>query len=489
MTAFNPNDVTKDVFSENIPLVLTSYQQFDGEQNKLVDKTSSLRENPVITLNPEDNFFRLQFALLAYTNTENIQYAYRVEGVDADWTYQRENSIRFSRLPYGHHILKVKGQSPNGQWSKQELIIQVMVLKPLFLQTWFLLMALGLLIGAVVLFFKIRTHQLEKQKLFLEDEVANRTETIRQQAEELKSLEKLKSRFFANVSHELRTPLTLILGPVNSILKRKKGESKEKELLKFAQRNGQQLQKLINEILDLSKLESGKIEVIEEAVHFHSYFIDQLAQFYSAAASDRQGFEVNFHADKSLHILLDKSKFEKIIHNFLSNAMKFTPPKGKITLTAKEYNEQLIVCVSDTGSGIHSDDLPYIFDRFYQSKQTEVKIEGGTGIGLSLVKELAELLGGKVWAESELGKGSAFYFQFPIIKQAVEVKSTQEGQTVEQENVVPEATELEHMSDAHTAMLSDKKKTLKNLHPYRRRQFRPTEVPSVSLIRLPCFGC
>ncbi|MBI5917041.1 MAG: hypothetical protein HY842_16845 [Bacteroidetes bacterium] len=243
--------------------------------------------------------------------------------------------------------------------------------------------------------------------------LAHQNEIISQQSKELKSLEKLKSRFFANVSHELRTPLTLMLGPVNSLLKRHQEDGDEKKLLQFVQRNAQQLQRLINEILDLSKLEDNKMEVVEEPVHFFPYLNEQLAQFHSFASSDKLNFELKYQADKSLQILLDKSKFEKIIHNYLSNAMKFTPPGGMVTLAVEELGDELKLSVTDTGPGIHPDDLPYIFDRFYQSKQPDAKMEGGTGIGLSLVKELALLLGGDVWAESVWGKGSVFYFRFP----------------------------------------------------------------------------
>lgn len=284
----------------------------------------------------------------------------------------------------------------------------MVALKPFYLKTWFLLLSGLVFLLSGPLFYNLRTNQLRRQKAHLEEEVARRTQTIRHQAEELKSLEKLKSRFFTNVSHELRTPLTLILGPIQSILKRKE-EGQEKMLLSFVQRNAQQLQKLINEILDLSKLEDHKLEVVEEPVHFYPYLKDQLAQFHSAARSDQLDFEFLFKADKSTHILLDKPKFEKILHNYLSNAMKFTPPRGKVKLTVEDFGNHLRLNVSDTGHGIPADDLPHIFDRFYQSKQTE----GGTGIGLSLVKELAELLSGKVWANSEFGNGSTFYFEFP----------------------------------------------------------------------------
>ncbi len=413
VTAFHPKDFEVGSTRLQAPLVITKFQQFIGKEGKLVDKTQDVVESQIITLAPNDPFFQLEFAMLTYEDVNRVQYAYQLEGTDQDWQYQKENFIRLSRLPFGQHLLKVKGQNSKGQWSEQELAIRVVVLKPFYLRTWFLVLAALIVLTSGTLFYKWRTATLKRQKAELEKEVARRTETIQQQAEELQSLEKLKSRFFANVSHELRTPLSLMLGPVNSLLKRHNKEGDEKKLLQFVQRNARQLQKLINEILDLSKLEDGKLDVMEEPVFFYPYLKEQLAQFYSAASSDKLNFRFEYKAEESLHILLDKNKFEKILHNYLSNAMKFTPPKGTVTLTVEESGSDLQISVGDTGRGIHPNDLPQVFDRFYQSKQPDTPTEGGTGIGLSLVKELAELLGGSTWVKSELGAGSVFYFRFP----------------------------------------------------------------------------
>lgn len=427
ITSFDPKQLVSDTLSSEMDLRITQFEQFDIEKNKLVDKLGAIRSNKSITLKPGDRFFRLEFVLLNYEETDKSQYAYRIEGIDQDWNYQKENTLRISRLPFGQYILRIKGQAANGQRSANEIVIKINVLKPFYLQLWFLLTVfISLLVGAIT-FFRWRLAQLTKRQKELEQTVAKRTKEVveerkiieeqnkilESQTEALKSLEKLKSRFFANVSHELRTPLTLMLGPVHSLLKRMKSDSEEIKLLQFVQRNGRQLQKLINEILDLSKLEANKLEVLRDPVDFYPYLEEQLAQFSSAASSEEQHFEFIYEADKTIRILLDKSKFEKIIHNFLSNAIKFTPALGKITLKVIDEGKNMLIQVIDSGKGIHSDDLPYIFDRFYQSKQADAKTEGGTGIGLSLCKELAELLGGQVWAVSQLGKGSIFYFKFP----------------------------------------------------------------------------
>ncbi len=413
ITIFHPKNFQADSIASNIPLVINQVQQFVSDENQLADKTIDVLVHHTITLAPGDPFFRIEFSLLTYDDVDKVQYAYKIEGVDQNWNYQKENYIRLSRLPYGRHELRIKGQASNGQWSNNELAIRVVVLKPFYLKTWFLVLAFLLIFSAIFVYNRFRTLQLKRQKAVLEEEVKRRTKTIREQAEELKSLERLKSRFFANVSHELRTPLTLMLGPINSLLKRNRKNNTDKQLLEFVQRNGQQLMKLTNEILDLSKLEANRLEVEEVPVKFNDYIKDLTAQFFSFGTSDRVHFEVENLSDSGLILLIDKNKFEKIIHNFLSNALKFTPPGGEVKLTIFETENNIQMSVKDSGRGIHEEDLPHIFDRFYQAKKETRIVEGGTGIGLSLCKELAQLLGGKVWAESEFGKGSIFYFEFP----------------------------------------------------------------------------
>ncbi|MEM9820593.1 MAG: response regulator [Bacteroidota bacterium] len=413
ITAFDPGDFVRDTNPHHTPLIITGLQQFDGEGELLADAELDLKKNHSIVFQPDDRFFRLEFALLNYGDVEKNLYAYQLEGLDKDWTYQSENFIRFSSLPYGHHVLRLKGQSADGQWSNQELSIDLYVLKPFYWQTWFLLTIAALLLLGSFLFYQMRTARLRKRAALLEEEVANRTETIRQQAEELKVLERLKSRFFANVSHELRTPLTLMLGPVASLQKRDYWKDRDKHLLGFIHKNGRQLLKLVNEILDLSKLESGKLEVQETAINFYDFLQPIMAQFHSYSNSEEKALQFVYQADKGLNIYLDTNKFEKIIHNYLSNALKHSPQGEAIEVQVQDLDSNLLIKVQDWGKGIHPDDLPHIFDRFYQSKQSDTPVQGGTGIGLSLCYELAQVLDGKVWAESQLGHGSTFYFQFP----------------------------------------------------------------------------
>ena len=430
VTTFHPKDFQSDRLAKETPLIITEYQHFDSEGEHIMEKEAELRQNRTITIAPSDRFFRLAFALLTYTDTEQNLYAYKIEGIDKDWTYQKENFIRFTRLPYGTHQLRIKGQSADGQWSEQELNIQLLVLKPFYFKAWFILAAILSIILLVLALIRRRTRQLKQQRQQLELEVARQTQEIREQAEELKSLEKLKSRFFANVSHELRTPLTLMLGPLDSLIKKGKWNRKERNLMQFIQNNGKHLLKLVNEILDLSKLESNRLDINETTVNFYQFLQPLVAQFSSFGDSESVQLLFDYRVDQHLVIQLDTDKFEKIAHNFLSNALKFTPAGGKVEFCVEEEEHTILLSVKDTGKGIHPNDLPHIFDRFYQSQYTDTPVQGGTGIGLSLCKELADLLGGQVWAESILDAGSTFYFQFPkqVAEGPVTPSDSHEGQ-------------------------------------------------------------
>lgn len=265
----------------------------------------------------------------------------------------------------------------------------------------FSLLAVGLFIG----FYQ---QNRGKKRLAVQNQL------IHQQAEQLKSLDAAKSRFFANVSHELRTPLTLMLGPVNTLLKGKQLTEQQSQLLQMTKRNGQQLHQLINDILDLRKLELNKMEVHFQATNLNSYFRQHLALFESLAESKQIDYSYQVSIPKNQFAAIDQGKCRQILSNLLSNAFKFTFENGQIRVEAVLENKYLKLRVSDTGRGIHPDDLPYLFDRYFQTSRPDKIAEGGTGIGLALCKEYVELFGGQIEVDSALGQGSVFTLGFPV---------------------------------------------------------------------------
>ena len=419
ITAFHPDDFVGD--KTNYPQMLISdYEIFDGKAKQLVNRVGELRRTNTIIFHPNDRFFRLKFVLPTFENASKMLYAWKIEGVDENWNYQKENSVQIGILPYGKHLLRVKGQNADGGWSPHELAIQVRVLKPFYLQNWFLFLLAVFTIGGLYWWYKRKTHLYLRTQKLLETEIEKATaqiqkdkQTIENQAEELRQLDKVKSSFFANVSHELRTPLTLILGSISSVLKSQELSNRNFTLLKKAQQSGKDLLKLVGSILDLSKMESGKME-LDEQPHLLFPLVRRIASTFEAHAQ-RKGIQFAFYyqAEKELQLELDKNKLETILNNLLSNAIKFTPANAKVRVQIEDFGNLIQIAVLDTGRGIHPNDLPHIFNRFYQSNQPNAPTEGGTGIGLALSQEFVKLMKGKIWAKSQLGKGSQFFVQIP----------------------------------------------------------------------------
>ena len=254
--------------------------------------------------------------------------------------------------------------------------------------------------------------------LFREFEVRFELDKSRQMLEEtnrkLLELDRIKSRFFANISHELRTPLTLLLAPLQTLIQQRGFalESEMRQLLLIMQGNGMRLLKLINDLLDLVRLESGKMEVKREPVAI-TPFLHGVANAVKTSADDR-GIRLDVTSDPAINtVLTDSDKLERILLNLLFNALKFTPAGGKVEVKAKRENGELVLEVSDTGTGISEEQLPFIFDRFWQADTSSQRKYHGVGIGLALVKELVEIQGGKVAATSEIGKGTHFTLRLP----------------------------------------------------------------------------
>lgn len=219
---------------------------------------------------------------------------------------------------------------------------------------------------------------------------------------------KAKLQFFTNISHELRTPLTLIADPVNYIIHDDNLNSQQRSMLQIVQRNVLVLTQLVSEILDFRKVQNGKMELRLSDFNL-AESMKQWIMLFSASAQKKH-ITISMDAPDTIMLRADQDKIERICYNLLSNALKYTSEGGEITLTAKEENGRVMISVADNGCGISSDELPYIFDRFYQAKNAG----RGTGIGLAIVKAFTELHHGEVSATSIEGKGSTFTIHIPV---------------------------------------------------------------------------
>jgi signal transduction histidine kinase/DNA-binding response OmpR family regulator/ligand-binding sensor domain-containing protein len=412
---FHPKDF--QTIQDTFPFIITQASKFNSEAEADENVLPSLLAANRIELHPNDESFQLTAALLDYRNPKLHQYAYKIEGFNNNWRYQLNPLISINQLPYGDYHLKIKVKGISGNWVLFPQPIHILVYKPFYLQSWFILFALVAAIGLIIFIFKLRTKQLLERQRKLEQVINVRTKKIAQQTEDLKSLDQVKSRFFANISHELRTPLTLIIGPLSFLLdKIKRQEIAEKEVessLLSIQKNSKHLLSLVEEILDLSKMENNKLNTYEETIHLKTYVQSIFESFVKQADYTGISYRLEEVLEDDLYVLLDENKVTKLLNNLLSNALKFTAANASVTFTVKEKNAVIEFAVQDTGSGIHPDDLPHIFERFYQSKQANRPAQGGTGIGLALVLEFTQLLQGKVTVDSTLNKGTLFKVLLP----------------------------------------------------------------------------
>ncbi|MEO8381904.1 MAG: ATP-binding protein [Acidobacteriota bacterium] len=238
-------------------------------------------------------------------------------------------------------------------------------------------------------------------------------EDERKRAEALVELDRAKTTFFSNVSHEFRTPLTLMLGPVEDILGEPEGrlQPEQRELLKVVQRNALRLQKLVNTLLDFSRIEAGRTQASYEETAIASLTAELASTFRSAIEKAGLRFVVDT-APVTLPVFVDRDMWEKIVLNLLSNAFKFTLD-GEIAIRIRQHDHNVVLTVSDTGSGIPATELPHLFKRFHRVEGTTRRTHEGTGIGLALVQELVKLHGGSIDVESTEGVGTTFTISIP----------------------------------------------------------------------------
>lgn len=392
---FNPSKVKTASFVPR--LVFTRFILFNKEViigEKHSPLTKCVDEIGKISLSHKQNVFTIEFAALDYRAPENIQYAYRLDPVDPDWTKsQKLNSVNYTNLSPGNYVFRVKSTNSEGFWMNNERQLELRI-RPSFWQTWFaiaLYILVGLALAAFGLYFFTTIIRL-RSKVEVEHKISN-----------------LKINFFTDISHELRTPLTLISGPVEHLLNDNNLSVDNRTLLTIVQRNIDRMLRLINQLLDFRKVQDKKMQLRVQEVPFGSFIATVAANFNVTAEEKRIAFQLIDHTDGAT-VWLDTDKLDTIVYNLLSNAFKFTVPGKSITVTSFMDGELAVLSVADTGTGISADKQARLFERFFSYDETS-KVRG-TGIGLNLVKELVDMHDGTISVQSEEGKGTIFEVRF-----------------------------------------------------------------------------
>ena len=429
--AFDPAEIRDDPYPPSI--ALTDFKLFTTSVP--IDPAGVLAQDISVTeeirLAHWQNDLSFDFIAPSFRFPERTQYAFRLENYDQDWRYAgTRGTATYTNLAPGTYVFRASAANGDDVWNRKAASVRLVIAPPWWRTGWaysgyVLCFGLGLY-G----FVRWRTRYLAQRNADLERLVTDRTAEVVQQKEaveqaktlieeqatRLQTMDRLKSRFFANISHEFRTPLALIRGPVQDALEGIHGPlpGTLAQQLPVMQRSSDRLLDLINQLLDLSKLESGNmtLEPSDEAV---LPFLKGIVRSFQSL-TDRKGLALTFTSDlpETLRAPLDADKLEKIITNLVGNAIKFTPAGGRVAVEATRLGRDLHLRVADTGAGIPAAALPHIFDRFRQADDSATREHDGSGLGLALCKELVELHSGTIEVASTVGTGTVFVVTLPV---------------------------------------------------------------------------
>ncbi len=345
-----------------------------------------------LVLDYEHNNFALEFSGMSMTAPRKNKYRYRLEGFDNGWieTDWNHRKAAYTNLDAGTYLFRISASNHHGRWSEKEQTLRIIILPPPW-KTWWAYLGYALVLLALLIGW--RKYDLNRIKL-------------KHRAENLLELDSLKSRFFANISHEFRTPITLLLAPLNNLIA-KATDDRDRKIFIMMKNNGTRLLSLVNHLLDLSKIDAKRMKVTVSPSNI-ILVLRNILSSYQSLADSRQVRLVFYSEADELIVYIDQEKIETVIHNILSNAFKFTPNGGEIIVHVNVTAKQCVINIKDDGIGISEEEQSKIFDRFYQVDNSNIRSYEGSGIGMSLAKELVELHSGSITVQSKLGSGSTF---------------------------------------------------------------------------------
>jgi signal transduction histidine kinase/ligand-binding sensor domain-containing protein/AraC-like DNA-binding protein len=387
---FNPDQIATNTYVP--PVYITSIKV----NNKLINAWDGEEE---IELAHDHNMLNFTFVALNYSQPQKNQYAVQLEGFDKDWNdLGNTNSLTYTNLDAGTYTFKVKASNNDGVWNKNGTSIKIHIAAAPW-KTWWAYSIYGIIVGSIL--FLMRRQTLQRLK------VRNELATERGEKEKMTYLNQL----FTNISHDFRTPLTLIMSPLQQMIQLKKGDDYVQRQHQVMYKNARALMMLINQLLDLKKSESATTTLQVSQQNIVPY-LEEIKSYFDEYAKER---EIHYYFESTVPVVMvwfDGLEFQKVIYNLLSNAFKFTPAGGTITLrVTTDDADYVYIEVMDTGAGIPDTHIKMIFDQFYQVKQGY-----GTGIGLAVVKNIVTMHQGDVEVQSVENQGSCFKVTLPVKK-------------------------------------------------------------------------
>ncbi|WP_407557599.1 response regulator [Winogradskyella sp. 4-2091] len=434
---FNPNDINKLDKEGQL-----SFTQLKVKDTLVTPSETSILSTSIINakqieVNHNDFPINLSFSGLDFRPNSNVKYVYKLLPDDKDWNaLDYKNYIQLLTLSPKEYTLQIQGKSRNNLWQKPPLELRINVKPPWYKSNLAYLSYLLLFLGIVYAFYRIS----------LQRQIAG------QESKRLQELDDLKSRFITNITHEFRTPLTIILGYLGNLKERFSEKDDVNSSLNTIEQNSNSLLNLVNQMLDLAKLEKGQLNlnlIQNDIASYSKYIVDS----FLSIASDKK-IDLKFNADpKKIVMDYDAEKWRQILTNLISNALKFSPEDSQLQINLKQQNNTLLVEVADQGYGISEAELPYIFDRFYQVENTEHKVSQGTGVGLALTKELVALCKGTIKVQSKISVGTTFTLQLPITNNALHQDSDLKINPISIGTVVPDLDDVIIDDDANTVLI------------------------------------
>lgn len=419
LVQFAPRWIRKQMRQSNQQVVFTKVEKLNKYTGELSDITPIFQAQRTLVLLPENSYLSIAVSALEYVNTRTISYAYRIQGLQKEWTYFRDNHFRLGGLPPGNYQLEVKAQGAFGQWTKP-LTIPLAVKAPYYRTWWFwagLAGLLGLLAYAAGHF---RIRQLQDQTKWLDAEVARRTAKIENdkaliasQKEELERINALKDRIFMIIGHELRGPAISLSSLTDTVafLMQKGSVERAVKLTKDVDRTAKGLKVLIDNLLSWGRSQTEHLLLLPEK--FSLLEVAQEAVTFFALSVEEKKLEVALNIPPDSCLYLDKNAFRIVFINILSNAIKFTRPNGRIAVIGESIGEGKVrIKIADTGIGIPAERLPRLFDGEVSSVPG-TKGERGVGIGLAVSRELLYLNQGEISVVSKENEGTIFTIILP----------------------------------------------------------------------------
>jgi signal transduction histidine kinase/ligand-binding sensor domain-containing protein/DNA-binding response OmpR family regulator len=406
---FNPDDIRDEYLS--LPIKIENISINNGLVLEDLNGTSiseAIKINNPIELKYNQNTISFKYTTLNYSFEKNSNYAYRLINFDNEYHYvNHQRQVTYTNIPSGKYIFKVIASNNDNIWNKDGAEFSFIIGTPPWLQWWaFMIYATFFII--LIYGFRYQIRHEEKMK--------NAIKIERIEKNQQKILTQIKLRFFTNISHEFKTPLTLIIGPLEQLITEQHGNSKLKQKLLQISLNSKRLLELINQLIDFRKMEQDVLPLHKSHNDLISTVQETMSMFSDTAIKNSITLTLNTHFEK-LAFKYDSDKIKKVLNNILSNAFKYTPQGGKVTVNI-DISNNVTISISDSGSGMSSEKLNRIFDRFYgdEEKNNTDFEENSSGIGLAYSKKLIELHGGKINAESITGKGTTIIISIPYDK-------------------------------------------------------------------------